>query len=387
MSKITFCMLPEPGHFLPTLRIADHLQRKGHTIEYLTISDCAGLISGYGFGVRNGLARIRTQTFDAGNPFEASMSAMEVYGAIEHELDLAGSDLDTEIAYQLQESPPELLILDSALPTKLNPRAGATHIDRTGIPIVRISTAFPEIYGDHCGPKYTWKLPELVLCPREFDLPDSPLPPPYRNYAEPSLFRDRGEIPFEWDWLDSTKHLAYCSLGTQRSAYGQAPPLLRKIVEAFSALHDYQLVLATSGFRNMEIAHEAAANVLIVPSAPQVHLLENAKVAITHGGLGTIKECILSATPMIVLPFLHDQPSNAERVVRHGLGIRLQPDLCTSSDLQNAVRSLCRSRRHEHSLRGFQAIFIDIEKRVPSADYLSAILSASTSVGTERLSI
>jgi UDP:flavonoid glycosyltransferase YjiC (YdhE family) len=58
-------------------------------------------------------------------------------------------------------------------------------------------------------------------------------------------------------------------------------------------------------------------------------------VAVTHAGLGTVKECIVSGVPVVVFPFLpEDQPEssrrvalqgleiNANRVVHHGLGIQ-----------------------------------------------------------------
>ena len=43
---------------------------------------------------------------------------------------------------------------------------------------------------------------------------------------------------------------------------------------------------------------------------------------ITHGGLGTIKECILLGVPMVVFPLMRDQPFNAARVAYHGIGLR-----------------------------------------------------------------
>src|SRR5258706_14217271 len=43
---------------------------------------------------------------------------------------------------------------------------------------------------------------------------------------------------------------------------------------------------------------------------------------ITHGGLGSIKECILFGVPMMVFPLGRDQPRNAARVVYHRLGLR-----------------------------------------------------------------
>jgi zeaxanthin glucosyltransferase len=54
---------------------------------------------------------------------------------------------------------------------------------------------------------------------------------------------------------------------------------------------------------------------------PQIPLLERAALMITHGGLGTVKECIFNDTPMVVFPIGRDQPDNAKRIVHHGLGL------------------------------------------------------------------
>jgi len=42
---------------------------------------------------------------------------------------------------------------------------------------------------------------------------------------------------------------------------------------------------------------------------------------VNHGGVGTVKECILKGVPMVTLPLMRDQFDCARRVVHHGLGV------------------------------------------------------------------
>src|SRR5580692_4466296 len=56
-------------------------------------------------------------------------------------------------------------------------------------------------------------------------------------------------------------------------------------------------------------------NVTVFKWAPQVEVLQLSAIAIIHGGLGTVKECIYHGVPMIVLPDGYDQPANAARIV------------------------------------------------------------------------
>jgi UDP:flavonoid glycosyltransferase YjiC (YdhE family) len=93
------------------------------------------------------------------------------------------------------------------------------------------------------------------------------------------------------------------------------------VASAVGQRADEQLVLVT---RRAALADAAAfpPNVVIVERAPQIELLRLASIAITHAGLGTIKECILVGVPMIVFPQAFDQPGNAARVEFHGIGLR-----------------------------------------------------------------
>jgi UDP:flavonoid glycosyltransferase YjiC (YdhE family) len=62
--------------------------------------------------------------------------------------------------------------------------------------------------------------------------------------------------------------------------------------------------------------------------APQRSILDHSstKLFLTHGGLDSIYESINSGTPMIILPFLGDQPRNAVLVKENGIGDYLEWD-------------------------------------------------------------
>jgi zeaxanthin glucosyltransferase len=62
-------------------------------------------------------------------------------------------------------------------------------------------------------------------------------------------------------------------------------------------------------------------NAILVQSAPQMDILKRSRLMIAHGGIGTIKEALLSGVPMILLPYFFDQPGNAARAAFHGIGV------------------------------------------------------------------
>lgn len=87
--------------------------------------------------------------------------------------------------------------------------------------------------------------------------------------------------------------------------------------------------------------------------APFSAILPRAKAFAHHGGIGTTAQAIAAGVPQLVVPFAHDQPDNAVRVKRLGVGDFLLPrryraravaaklEELTASD---AIREQCRRR-------------------------------------------
>jgi rhamnosyltransferase subunit B len=60
-------------------------------------------------------------------------------------------------------------------------------------------------------------------------------------------------------------------------------------------------------------------NVLFAEYAPYSELLPRAAATVHQGGVGTTAQALRSGRPMIVVPWSHDQPDNAERVRKLGV--------------------------------------------------------------------
>jgi MGT family glycosyltransferase len=165
---------------------------------------------------------------------------------------------------------------------------------------------------------------ELILCPKELDLPR----PDWRNeqevfYVEPSIELSRGrQDDFPWDKILPDRRLLYCSLGSQSQIIGRDAVLrfLSATATAATRLPGWQLVMAT-GLLNPEEIPGLPADAVAARWVPQIPILERASLMITHGGLGTIKECIFHGVPVVVFPLLSDQPENSRRIAHHGLGL------------------------------------------------------------------
>ena len=344
------------GHFNASLSLAQEVARRGHSVTVITSPCVREKVerAGLGFapvGVKEEAEGVVRKRLDRLAKLRGS-AALFYTGVL---LAKASHVLFRDLPAILDHEDFDGLILDQVCP------AAAVLSERRGLPYVVICNALPVHYDPVCPPPPTlwkyredllgrvrnrllgWTLPPvynlltgatrvgvspLMLCfeeprhglahiaqqPAFFDFPRKGLPA-YFHYSgpwhEPS--RDRS-VEFPWEWLDG-RPLVYGSMGTIQNGIEQ---VYRAMADAVREL-DVQLVIALGGVdRKLDI--ELPPNVLVVPFAPQLLLLERATAAITHAGYNTAIECLAQGVPMVCLPVTNDQPGVARRVEWLGAG-------------------------------------------------------------------
>jgi UDP:flavonoid glycosyltransferase YjiC (YdhE family) len=75
---------------------------------------------------------------------------------------------------------------------------------------------------------------------------------------------------------------------------------------------------------NYHLFKNLPSNIHVFRRVPQVELLKQMDLMITHGGANTIAECIMAEVPIVVYPGIKniDQVGNACRVQYHKIGLK-----------------------------------------------------------------
>jgi hypothetical protein len=95
------------------------------------------------------------------------------------------------------------------------------------------------------------------------------------------------------------------------------PPSFRKsptIIAAVAKNKNLQLVLSIGDQIDPKQIGSAPNNALIVKQAPQLELLKQATVCITHAALNTVLESLAQGVPQLAIPITYDQPGIAARI-------------------------------------------------------------------------
>ncbi len=329
MSTIVFVMLPETGHINASLKLAKLLKARGHRVCYLGLPNSGAVF------VENGLEFVSLfegVVADGPDSLQAiKASNLEILTGLQSLLDARNSNatlmemLRQELGKAVQRLRPDLLIVDVVFP------AVALAAAHAGLRTVLLNSMLfnPLLVGESSNGSNrpeaisaVLRLPELILCPKEFDFPHSVDPHRPVHYIEASIDLERKEPPFPWDLVERNRPLLYCALGSESRLYSQSKQLLQMVMDAVSTASSWQLIASLGANLTRDDFERVPGNAILVATAPQLEILKKASLMINHGGLNTIKECIFSDVPMIVFPFINDQPANAARAEYHGVGVR-----------------------------------------------------------------
>ena len=371
MSTIMFIAYPETGHLNPTFRVAKMLKSRGHQVYYLSIPDFECYINSQGLNcitIFNDLCPkgfLSKQASRGVANFSALLTEAKRLGQISH------FDPVAQIVDATDKFRPDLFIIDLLLPDI------AKIMKQYSIPCVLLNTQFYNPWIEESAAyEPLIDLPELVLCPQEFDFPGAQRK---RDcyYVEASIDLDRNQVPFPWEQISKDRPLIYCSFGSQSHLIPDSNQFFHMLVDAIAARDKWLLVLVIGAILSPDEFEPLPPNVIIVNTAPQLELLKKASIMITHGGFNSIKECILLGVPMIVFPLIRDHPAIAARVVYHGLGIRGKFQGTSIEQIQAFIDQIDQNPAFRIRIEWMAERFREMENSMPSVRIIEQTLQQS----------
>jgi MGT family glycosyltransferase len=405
MATLGFLFDHQEGHLLPTFKLARRLIARGHRIEYLGIPDGGDVVRRHGFAFTPILERV----FPPGSTrvpqedFEGNGRVAEEAGR-RYERYLGPMARGEEIDGAIRALRPDLLVTTSfegaralvlhyryrlpvvLLTTWLRPGTRAEYLESLEGTLVRLRNGMDELLAlarqvqpsarrlsDVTAPFL--RMRELILCPEDLEIPD---PTRVREretfHVEASIDLDRGEEGMPP--LDPARRLLYVSLGSQLEWLDRqaGARFLRAVLDAFIDQTGWQLVLSTRGVLNEADLPSLPPWITLSPWVPQLQILRHAAVMITHGGLGTVKECIFRGVPMVVFPMVTDQPDNARRIEHHRLGLRGDFTSMMPDEIRTLVARVDREPVFRESVGRMRRRFEEVEDAGMGARRIEEVL-------------
>lgn len=164
----------------------------------------------------------------------------------------------------------------------------------------------------------------------------------------------QGDRSHEGDWQRpaGAEKVVLVSLG---SSFTKQPGFYRECVKAFGELPGWHLVLQIG--RHVDPAELGAVpdNVEVRSWVPQLAVLKQADLFVTHAGAGGSQEGMATATPMIAVPQAVDQFGNADMLQALGVARHLPMEEATAEALRTAALALVDDPEVARRLRSLQA--------------------------------
>jgi UDP:flavonoid glycosyltransferase YjiC (YdhE family) len=210
------------------------------------------------------------------------------------------------------------------------------------------------------------RLPVLSLHAQEFEFPHRP--PAHVRFVGPMVLASRIDQPqtaADRDRLEATLarrrsagtdgRLIFAAFG---SVFSTDLAFLRRLVGIVEGRPGWELVVSLSHRVPRSALGPLPARVHTFPWVPQVQVLQHADVAVTHGGISTVDECVLSGVPTLVYcGWETDMAGTTARVVHHGIGIAGDRQRDTTTDIRAHVDRLLAEPGFRERVRRLQGLY------------------------------
>jgi zeaxanthin glucosyltransferase len=216
----------------------------------------------------------------------------------------------------------------------------------------------------------------ITHVPQAFDFESSHRPSNFHHTGPFHNGKGREKVGFPWEHLTG-EPLIYASMGTILN--GQVD-VFRTIAAGVTKNKNLQLVLSVGDQVDPKQIGPAPNNAIIVRQAPQLELLKQTTVCITHAGLNTTLESLAQGVPQVAIPVTYDQPGVAARIAHHKTGVVTSLDKLTADHLALLLEEVLTDPTYRKNARRLQRAIKQANGLSVAADVIEESLGARKKV-------
>jgi zeaxanthin glucosyltransferase len=416
--KLGFICLNVPGHLNPMTTLARHLQARNHDVVFLYSSGAAGLpfLSGpekdqidesmpdlskmqgedaLKFGI--GLVMAQTETILRSLPAVVRANGVDalLIDTVQFYAELGAMQLgmpyihvSNELHHDFSGYTP-LCFYD--WPHQTTPSALARNREGVAKFAKLLENANAEVnaevraFAEKAALEVHWETPDSTLSPlasisqtpRAFDFESSHWPPQFHHTGPFHDGKGRKNVHFPWERLTG-EPLIYASMGTILNG---RLDVFRTILAAVAKHKSLQLVLSVGDQVDPEQIGPAPSNAIIVKQAPQLELLKQTSVCITHAGLNTVLESLAQGVPQVAIPVTFDQPGVAARIAHKQTGVVTSLDKLTTDHLSTLLNEVLNDSTYRDNARKLQKAIAEANGLSVAADLVETSLGVTKKAG------
>lgn len=334
--KILFINLPYYGHVVPTIGLVKELIARGCEVTYILPFDWESQIEGSGAKFC-GYKNHKQLSEQMKNAYRAAETVIDSFDLVIYEQFFF---LGKHLAAKYNK--PSVRVFTAPATNK---ELMVEFISKGPMSIFKhkwISRAFTKDITKGIQLKSDDWLDEIVLNPpklnlvytlREYQPYADDFPDESYKFLGPSVYERRSET---FDFVKGNRTIVYVSLGTVLRG---ALSFFQGCIDAFRD-EDVDVIISVGKDVNIARLKNVPTNVHIYNSVPQIEVLRMADAFVTHGGMNSVSEAMTYGVPMVVIPFVSDQPVNARCVERIGIGKKLDYSEADKISIKNAVFSI-----------------------------------------------
>ena len=374
--RALFTSLPATGHFNSIMPLALAMRDGGHDVAVCCAAEFSDRLGGMGLrhfaGGGRSLDEFLPGDLKVFGPERARFMQREVFAAA------APDRLMPDLARAVADWRPEVLLRESSefaacvLAEKLDlPHAAVVTGSSASLDAGRrfFAEALAQLRRRHglspdprAGMMHRYLT--LSLMPATWD-GDAAVPGTlhYIRYESPST--GGGKLP-GWLHRSGERPMVLAALGTLMY---REPGLLAAIIDALGQL-PVDAVVAIGSDQDPAQFGVVPANVRLESFVPQIDVLAQVAVFVTHGGFNSTKEALSQGVPLVVIPIGAEQPYTAGRVEALGLGRAVAVDERTPQVIRDRTAEVLGDPRFR---RNAGALAAEIARLPPLAHAVSLV--------------